>query len=40
VIADGADTSVALSHVSFSNLSGPVVEKLENGGTATVSGGP
>jgi hypothetical protein len=40
VIADGADASVVLSHVSFRNLSGPVLETLENGGTATVSGGP
>jgi hypothetical protein len=40
VIADGADTSVVLDHVSFSHLSGPVVEKVENGGTATVTGEP
>lgn len=41
VIADAADTTVALHNVTFSRLSGPAVEELECCGfAATVTGGP
>jgi parallel beta helix pectate lyase-like protein len=41
VIADSADTTVVLKNVTFSGLSGPVVEKVECCSfTATVIGGP
>ena len=41
VIADSADSTVVLDHVTFSGLSGPAVEELECCGfNATVTGGP
>lgn len=41
VIADSADTNVALHDVTFSGLSGPEIEKVECCGfTATVTSGP
>lgn len=41
VIADSADTNVALHDVTFSGLSGPEIQKVEcSGFTATVTSGP